>query len=73
MTKQTEQKTRPSPLISPNELAERWQCSRSSADRIARRARLTRICLGEGKNGLIRYRREEVIAYEEARQVRMIP
>ena len=43
------------PYISPNELAERWQCSRSTVDRIARRADLSRLCIGEGKNGSIRY------------------
>ena len=73
MAKHSKQKTIPSPFISPNELAKRWRCARSSVDRIARRAGLTRVCLGEGKNGLIRYRREEVIAYEETRQVRMTP
>ena len=37
------------PYIAPKELAERWQCGRSSVDRIARRAGMTRLCLGEGK------------------------
>lgn len=60
-----------SPYIAPNELAERWQCARSSVDRIARRAGLTRLCLGEGRNGMIRYVRKEVEAYEASRQVRM--
>ncbi len=55
--------------FSPNELAERWRCSRSSVDRIARRARLSRICLGEGRNGIVRYFREEVVAYEASRRV----
>ena len=59
------------PYISPKELAERWQCSRSSVDRIARRASLTRLCLGEGKNGTVRYLREEVEAYEKSRQVKL--
>src|SRR5690349_20257524 len=52
--------TAPSLYISPNEMAERWQCSRSSVDRIARRASLARVCLGEGKNGMVRYIRKEV-------------
>ena len=56
------------PYISPKELAERWQCSRSSVDRIARRARLKRVCLGKGVNGIVRYLRKEVIAYEKAKQ-----
>jgi hypothetical protein len=51
--------------ISPNELAVRWSCSRSSVDRIARRAGLTRLCLGEGRNGMVRYVRSEVEEYEE--------
>jgi hypothetical protein len=32
-------------------------------------AGLTRVCLGDGKNGMVRYIREEVIAYEESRRV----
>ncbi len=59
------------PYISPRELAERWQCSRSSVDRIARRARLKRVCLGKGENGMVRYLRKEVVAYEKARQEQM--
>lgn len=63
--------TNDKPYISPKELADRWACSRSSVDRIARRASLTRLCLGEGKNGTVRYLREEVAAYEKQRQVRL--
>ena len=59
--------------IAPRELAERWQWSRSSLDRIARRAGLTRLCLGQGKNGIVRYIREEVIAYEQSRRVQLVP
>ena len=62
--KNTKTTDKQSPYISPNELAERWQCSRSSVDRIARRAGLKRLCLGVGKNGNIRYLKKEVIAYE---------
>lgn len=57
--------TEKSPYISPKELAERWACSRSSVDRIARRIGLQRLCIGQGKNGTVRYLRTEVIAYEE--------
>ncbi len=60
-----------SPYVSPNELAQRWNCSRSSVDRIARRAKLQRLCLGEGKNGTVRYLREEVLAYEKQKLVAM--
>ena len=56
------------PYLSPKELQERWRCSRSSVDRIARRARLTRLCLGEGRNGIVRYSRKEVEAFEMKRQ-----
>ena len=58
--------------ISPRELAERWRCGRSSVDRIARRAGLTRVCLGVGRNGMVRYVRKEVVAYEESRQVKLV-
>ena len=57
--------------ISPRELSKRWQCGRSSVDRIARRNNFTRICLGEGKNGMVRYIRREVEQYEQSRQMRM--
>jgi len=60
------------PYISPRELAERWQCSRSSVDRIARRARLKRVCLGKGENGMVRYLRKEVVAFEKTRQDQMV-
>ena len=60
-----------SPWMSPKELAQRWRCSRSSVDRIARRAGLTRLCLSEGRNGTVRYAREEVEAYEASRRIRM--
>jgi hypothetical protein len=55
--------------ISPKQLQRRWCCSRSSVDRIARRAGLTRLCLSEGRNGMIRYIRKEVEAYEAQRRV----
>jgi hypothetical protein len=57
-----------SPYISPAELAARWRCGRSSVDRIARRAGFTRLYLGTGRNGLVRYLRKEVIEYEASRQ-----
>lgn len=60
-----------SPYMKPDELASRWCCARSSVDRIARRAGLTRVCLGEGKNGMVRYLREEVVAYEASRRIVM--
>lgn len=60
------------PYLSPKELAERWCCSRSSVLRIALRAGLTRLYLGEGRNGIIRYLRKEIEAYEAERQVKPI-
>ncbi len=57
----------PSPYLSPNELAERWRCARSSADRIARRAGLRRVCLGGGVRGMVRYLRKEVEQFEQSR------
>ena len=57
------------PFISPKELADRWQCARSSVDRIARRAGWKRLYLGEGKNGTVRYLRKEVEAYELMRTI----
>jgi predicted DNA-binding transcriptional regulator AlpA len=59
----------PSPYTTPSELAERWRCSRSTIDRVARRAGFTRIYLGEGRNGIVRYLREEIDAYEASRTV----
>jgi len=60
-------------FVSPKTLAERWQCSRASVDRITRRAGMTRLCLGKGKNGMVRYLWKEVIAYEKERRIRMVP
>ncbi len=57
--------------VSPKQLMKRWDCSRSSVDRIARRGGFTRVCLGDGKNGMVRYLRKEVEAYEASRQVVM--
>ena len=59
-----------SEYISPKELARRWQCSRTSVDRIAARAGLSRVFLGEGRNGIVRYVRAEVEAFEAARIVK---
>ena len=58
-----------SPYLSPEDLARRWRCSRTSADRIARRAGIPRLYLGEGRNGMVRYPLAEIEAYEESRRV----
>ena len=54
-------------LISPKNLALRWSCSYSTAQRIAERAGISKVYLGEGKNGLVRYPLCEIVAYESAR------
>jgi hypothetical protein len=51
--------------MSPKELALRWKCGRSTADRIARREGFRRLALGVGRNGTIRYVTEDVMAYEQ--------
>lgn len=56
-------------LVSPKSLARRWECARSSVDRIARRAGLTRICLGAGRNGMVRFVLAEVERFEQSRRV----
>ena len=58
-----------SPFIAPIELMDRWRCARSSVDRIARRAGLKRLCMGEGRSGIVRYLRKEVEAYEASRLI----
>lgn len=63
--------TETSPLISPNELADRWRCARSSVDRIAARAGLSRVFLGEGRNGIVRYYIKEVVDYETSRTLKI--
>lgn len=55
--------------LSPNDLAHRWRCSRSTVDRIVQRAGLTRLFLGEGRHGIVRYVREEVEGFEATRLV----
>ncbi|MFT3785997.1 MAG: hypothetical protein QM770_07510 [Tepidisphaeraceae bacterium] len=53
----------------PKELATRWKCSRSSVERIARRNRLTKLILGDGRNGLVRYLWKEILAFEARNRV----
>lgn len=55
--------------LSPKDLAERWRCSRPTVARIAERVGLKRFHLGDGRNGVIRYLRREVEAFEESRCV----
>jgi hypothetical protein len=53
------------PYVSPKELMARWRCSRSQVDRIATRENFTRLLLGRGKNGMVRYLWEDVVRLEE--------
>ncbi|QXE85517.1 MULTISPECIES: hypothetical protein [Geomonas] len=57
-------------FITPEELAHRWHCARTSVDRIVRRENLSRVCLGTGRNGMVRLLLREILAYEAARTVR---
>ncbi len=56
-------------FLSPRQLAERWDCSTSTAQRLAKHAGIAKYCLGEGRNGMVRYLLSEVEAYEERRRV----
>ncbi|MBU5612895.1 hypothetical protein [Geomonas azotofigens] len=58
-------------FITPEELAHRWHCARTSVDRIARRENLSRVCLGTGKNGMVRFLLKEIMEYEASRTVRV--
>jgi len=69
MASHSKPSTTESPYIAPREMMQRWRCSRTSVDRIARRAGMRRVYLGEGKNGTVRYFREEVEAYEAQRTI----
>lgn len=51
---------------SPKELMQRWKCSRSQVDRIAKRERFTRLLLGRGHNGMVRYLWADVLRLEDA-------
>ncbi|GEM_PF-1313629 len=64
------QQNPPSPYMSPKEIQNRWRCSRGTVDNIARRNGFSRFCFGEGRNGLVRYLREEVMLFEMTRAVR---
>lgn len=50
--------------LSPRDLAIRWSCSRTSAQRIAERAGFARYLLGQGRNGMVRYALAEIEAFE---------
>ena len=54
--------------LSPKDLARRWSCSCTSAQRIAEREGISRFLLGHGRNGMVRYPLAEIEAYEQTRQ-----
>ena len=58
-----------SAFLSPRQLAARWDCSPTSAQRIAKKAGIARYCLGDGRNGMVRYRLTEIQTYEEQRRI----
>ena len=64
-----ENDTRDVRYLSPRQLAIRWDCSRTTAQRIADRAGISKYFLGEGKNGMVRYPLKEVEAYETQRRI----
>ncbi|BCG46561.1 hypothetical protein GEOBRER4_n1362 [Citrifermentans bremense] len=66
-TKETQAKE--SVFITPEQLALRWHCARTSVDRIVRRENLSRVCLGTGKNGMVRFLLKEILDYEASRTV----
>lgn len=55
--------------ITAKELSDRWQCARSSVDRVARRAGVKRLYLGEGRNGMVRFLRKDIENYERERLI----
>jgi len=59
----------PSEYISPKELVHRWRVSRSSVDRLVRKAGFKALYLSDGRTSMVRFLREEVIAYELSRQI----
>ena len=55
-------------LMAAQKVAERWDCAVSTVHRIAHRQGFRRVCLGHGRNGMVRYLTAEIEAYEAARQ-----
>jgi len=49
-------------FLSPRQLADRWDCSATTAQRITRNAGISKYCLGEGRNGMVRYPLSYVVA-----------
>jgi hypothetical protein len=68
--RKTEIMTKEELYVAPTELTERWRCGRSTVDRIAERERFTKLYLGCGKNGIVRFLWREVVTYEQSRLVK---
>jgi hypothetical protein len=58
-----------SQYLSPRQLAVRWDCSRTTAQRIADRAGISKYFLGEGRNGIVRYAINDIEAFEGSRRI----
>lgn len=59
-----------SQFISPKELMLRWDCARSTVDKITKRQGMSRMYLGEGTNGMVRLIRAEVEDFETKQTIR---
>ena len=53
-------------FVSPKRLAEEWSVSVPTVKRICERAGISAYYLGHGKNGTVRYRREDIDKYLES-------
>ncbi len=54
--------------LSPKDLAQRWACSRGTAQRIAEKNKFNKYFFGEGRHGIVRYILEDVVRFEETRR-----
>lgn len=59
-----------SQFISPKELMLRWDCARSTVDKITKRQGMSRMYLGEGTSGMVRLIRAEVEDFEAKHTIR---
>ena len=55
-------------LISTRELAEQWRCYPSTVSRVLEKAGIRPYFLGSGKNGMKRYRKDEVEVFMARRR-----
>ena len=59
--------------VKPSALAIRWNSSRTTVDRVARKNQFRKFMLGEGMVGSVRYLWEDVLAFEQGRSVALSP